>query len=421
MCLVKQIKDAGRSPCWLQGQARGRRDAQCQAHHPGARWLGIGHLIATEESEIDFEAEGLLVGVEGKARDARLQLLQTLADDGVSLDELRSAVEESRLALLPAERALTGKVKYSLDEIVELADVDLDFVRGQIQASGLPVPEPGEVAGTEEDLEMAKRGKQFRDAGLPEDGIREIARVIGMSMARIAEASQSLIGDAFLEPGDTEYDVAMRYAAGARAMTPMLGRTMEYLFARHLRETIRNAVMLDAELESGHLRGSTPITVAFADLVGFTSLGEQVEVGELGNVSGRLLELASSAAESPVRLVKMIGDAAMLVSREPEPLLEATLGLVEAVEEDEALPSLRAGVAQGEAIGRAGDWYGRPVNLASRITGFARAGSVVADGAVKDCFGEDDGPFTFSFAGKRRFKGIRGEIAVFRAKRVSNG
>jgi adenylate cyclase len=377
--------------------------------------------VPAGEPEIDFEAEGLLGGLKGKARDARLELLQTLAGDGASLEELRDAVAESRLALLPVERALTGEIKYSLEEIAELADVDLDYIRRQVQASGLPLPEPGEIALSDEDLEMAKRGKMFRDAGLPDEGIREVARVIGMSMARIAEASQALIGENFLEPGDTEYDVAMRYTAGATAMTPMLGRTMEYLFARHLRESIRTVVMLDAELESGHLRGSTPIAVAFADLVGFTSLGEQVEVGELGDVSGRLHELATSIAESPVRLVKMIGDAAMLVSREPEALLEATLGLVEAVEEDEGLPSLRAGVAHGEAIGRAGDWYGRPVNLASRLTGFARAGSVVADGNLKAAFGEDDGQFAFSFAGKRRFKGIKGEIAVFRAKRVSNG
>jgi adenylate cyclase len=377
--------------------------------------------MTKDEPEIDFEAEGLLDGVEGEARQARLDLLQTLADDGTSLDELRAAVAESRLALLPAERALTGKPKYSLEQITELADVDIDFFRLQVQASGLPLPEPGEVVLGDEDLEMVMRMKLFRDSGLPEEGLREVARVIGMSMARIAEACSSLIGETFLEPGDTERDVALRYAAGAKAMTPVLGQTMEYLFAQHLRESIRNVVMLEAELESGHLRGSTPVTVAFADLVGFTSLGEQVEVGELGDVSGRLLELATSLAQSPVRLVKMIGDAAMLVSREPEALLEATLGLVEAVEDDGGLPSLRAGVAQGEAIGRAGDWYGRPVNLASRLTGFARAGSVVADGNVKAAFGEDNGPFAFSFAGKRRFKGIKGEIAVFRAKRVSNG
>jgi adenylate cyclase len=95
--------------------------------------------------------------------------------------------------------------------------------------------------------------------------------------------------------------------------------------------------------------------------------------------------------------------------------------LVESVEEDEGLPSLRAGVATGDAIGRAGDWYGRPVNLASRITGFARAGSVVVDSGTREALDGDGGPFAFSFAGKRRFKGIRGEVSVFRARRGESG
>jgi adenylate cyclase len=83
------------------------------------------------------------------------------------------------------------------------------------------------------------------------------------------------------------------------------------------------------------------------------------------------------------------------------------------------MPSLRAGIARGEALGRAGDWYGRPVNLASRLTGFARPGSVVADEALKETFDDDDeqGPFAFSFAGKRQLKGIKGEVAVFRVRR----
>ena len=59
-------------------------------------------------AEIDFESEGLLEGVEGRAREARLKLLRELADEGVPLDELRVAVEEHRLALLPVERILSG-------------------------------------------------------------------------------------------------------------------------------------------------------------------------------------------------------------------------------------------------------------------------------------------------------------------------
>ena len=80
------------------------------------------------------------------------------------------------------------------------------------------------------------------------------------------------------------------------------------------------------------------------------------------------------------------------------------------------MPSLRAGAALGEALGRGGDWYGRPVNLAARITGFARPDSVVVDDQLKAAL-EDDPRFEFSFAGKHHFKGIRGEIPVHRARR----
>ena len=381
--------------------------------------------MSTGETEIDFEAEGLLEGLKGKARDARLELLRSLAADGVSVEELRAAIAQDRLVLMPVERVLAGELKYTIEEVADAAGIDIDVLTRQMQASGLPIPEPGEVALGDGDVEMATRIQMFRDAGLPEEGIREIARVIGMSMARLAETNQQVIGEAFLEPGDTERDAALRWETAARVMTPLLGRTMEFLFARHLRESIRQAVISEAVLESGRLPGSSEVTVAFADLVGFTRLGEGLEAGEIGELSGRLTELATAIARPPVRLVKMIGDAAMLVSAEAEPLLEATLELVEAVEANEKMPSLRAGVARGEALGRAGDWYGRPVNLASRLTGFARPGTVVVDEALRETLDGDDGqaPFAFSFAGKHHFKGIKGEAAVFRAKRkdVSNG
>jgi adenylate cyclase len=167
--------------------------------------------------------------------------------------------------------------------------------------------------------------------------------------------------------------------------------------------------------------GSDEVTVAFADLVGFTRLGESLEIEQIGDLTGKLFELASDAARPPVRLVKMIGDAAMFASLESEPLLEAVVGLVESAGTEE-IPPLRAGLARGQALGRSGDWYGRPVNLAARITNFARPDSVVADQAVKESIAETNGrPFDFSFAGKRRFKGIEGEVPVHRVRRTEDG
>jgi adenylate cyclase len=371
------------------------------------------------EPEIDFEGEGLLDGLQGDAREARCDLLEQLADDGVTLEEMKQAVAEDRLALLPVERALAGEYRYTPEEVAEKSGIPLEFLQRELRSLGLPMPPPGEVALTEEDLEAATRAKAFIDAGLPEDGIMEVARVIGMSMARLAEATQTLIGEVYMEAGDTERDLGLRYAEMAKLMTPVLGHTMQYVYARHLRESVKTAAISAVDLASGTAAGSTNVTVAFADLVGFTRLGEHLEVSEIGDLSGRLTEIATSIVESPVRLVKMIGDAAMIVAPEPAPVVEAALRLVEAVEADDNLPSLRAGVAGGEGIARAGDWYGRPVNLASRITNFAKEDSVVANEQVRDALAGEDG-YSFSFAGKRHFKGIKGEIAVHRVRRAEN-
>jgi adenylate cyclase len=118
-----------------------------------------------------------------------------------------------------------------------------------------------------------------------------------------------------------------------------------------------------------------------------------------------------------VRLVKMIGDAAMLVSSEPRPLLEALLDLVDKVEaEGEEFPPLRAGVASGEALSRGGDWFGAPVNLASRITDKARPGSIVVTEEFRHELG-DDGYSWSRLPGKRKLKGISDDLVLFRVRR----
>ena len=366
---------------------------------------------------IDFEAEGLLDGLTGKAREARLALLVELSESGFPLEELKRAVEENRLVLLPVERVFgAGEERYTAAEVAEEAGIDQDFLVRLLQALGAPIPSEDKAAYTEKDLEAAKRAKLFMDAGLPEEGVLETSRIIGISMASLADANRDMVGEVFTEPGIDERQLAMRYAAAAETMPPLLGETLLHAYRIHLREAIRQAVITEAELAEGRLAGSDDVTIAFADLVGFTSLGESLEIEQIGQLTGRLFELASEAARPPVRLVKMIGDAAMFASREPVPLMDAVVRLVDAAGTEE-MPSLKAGVATGPALGRGGDWYGRPVNLAARITSVARPDSVLADQSVKDLLESANGDrFRFSFAGRRRFKGISEETAVHRVR-----
>src|SRR3954453_13179262 len=88
----------------------------------------------------DFEAEGLLGGLTGKAREARLALLSDLADDGVPLEELKKAVEENRLVLLPVERVFgAGGERYTAADIAEGAAQDGDFLMRFLSARGADV------------------------------------------------------------------------------------------------------------------------------------------------------------------------------------------------------------------------------------------------------------------------------------------
>lgn len=232
------------------------------------------------EARPDFEAEGLLEGVEGRAREARLRLLNRLFDGGIGLEELREAVAHNRLVILPAEQALGSDARFSARQLSERAGVPLDFFLAVRRAQGLALSDA--------------------------DVLRQ-----------------------------------------------------------HTRERLRHQAVSQAMLEAGELPGTREMAVAFADMVAFTRLGEELAPEEVGGIAGRLGELASECVRPPVRLVKMIGDAAMLVAPDAQALLGSTLELVAAGRRDGGPPAplrgrrLRSG---------ARSWYGRPVNVAESPT-----------------------------------------------------
>jgi adenylate cyclase len=136
---------------------------------------------------------------------------------------------------------------------------------------------------------------------------------------------------------------------------------------------------------------------------------------ELEQLASRLSDLAHDVVAPPVRFIKTIGDAVMIVSTDPVALLRTALALLTAAEKYDDFPQLRVGIASGLAVSRAGDWFGSPVNIASRVTGLARPGTVLGSESVRDATASADG-FDWSFAGARRLKGVKGEVKLFRAR-----
>jgi adenylate cyclase len=367
---------------------------------------------------MDWDAEGLCEGLEDeRAQAARRRLLDELHEQGMSVDELRRVVAEDKLVLAPVARALSSQSRYTAREIAERAGVDLAFLAASRRALGLPVPGDDERVYGETDLEAAELGAQNRNVGFADDDALEVARVLGQGMARYAEATRALVARTFLEPGLDEYELAHRYRAVAEQLMPLAGPWLEHIFALHLQQVLRSDAITQEQRRSGKLDNTQEAVIAFADLVGFTELGEQLPVEELGSVAGRLSRLAGEALEPQVKLVKLIGDAVMLVSADPEPMLESTLKLIELAGEDVNFPPLRAGVACGQAVHRWGDWFGTPVNLASRLTARARPSTVLVAPEIKDQV--TDG-FEFSDAGRKKLKGFSHPVHAYRVKRTSD-
>jgi adenylate cyclase len=241
--------------------------------------------------------------------------------------------------------------------------------------------------------------------------------VLAEGLSRAAEVMRYTALSAIMRPGATELEIAKASKALVGQLAPELGPMIQNMLFMQLRHMMETEAVNAAERAAGKpLPGARQITVAFADLVGFTRLGEVVSAEELGHLANRLAHLARDMTIPPVRFIKTIGDAVMFVCPEPQPMLDMLLKLVEAVDTDNDFPRLRAGGASGMAVSRAGDWFGSPVNVASRITDVARPGTVLVADSVWDAVGAA-GMFQGSFAGARRLKGIKNEVRLFRIRR----
>jgi class 3 adenylate cyclase len=117
----------------------------------------------------------------------------------------------------------------------------------------------------------------------------------------------------------------------------------------------------------------------FIDLCGFTdfieSRGDEAGVAELQYLRASVREVAPLFG---VRVDKWLGDGAMLVGVDNQPLVAAVVAVQERHRGHGELP-VRAGVASGEVLLLEGDDYtGRAVNLAARLCDMAAQGEILA-------------------------------------------
>jgi adenylate cyclase len=341
---------------------------------------------------------------------SRDQLLARLRTAGTDEEVIARAVQAGCLPTLAVEVALGDGAAHTLSAVADATGLSSSLVRELMQAFGRPDVAEAECAFTDEDVELARIVGQMLDAGLPERELIEVARVIGLAMSQSADAVRRLVADAFLQAGDSEDELGVRYVGAADALTPLMPNLFSLSFRAHLRDGISGELLTEAERRSGRLADTEEVAVAFADLVGYTDLGGRIGARELGSLAGQLASLGVAVARPPVRLVKTIGDAAMFVCPDPAALVGALIELRDRVRgADPRLPELRVGAALGPATARAGDWFGPAVNVASRVADLASPGQLLASDELVTSVGTAG----WKKRRKRNLKGLDGRLRVY--------
>jgi adenylate cyclase len=187
---------------------------------------------------------------------------------------------------------------------------------------------------------------------------------------------------------------------------------LEQVWRRHLQSGARRRFLRGSEDDR--------LVVGFADLVGFTSLAQQVSDQELAAVVDEFSRLANDVVVAGGgRIVKMIGDEVMFVVEDPVAAAEIALGLADASRDAAGLSDVRVGMACGPVLEREGDAYGATVNLASRVTAIAYPGTVLISQELCEAL-TDVGEYSFRTMRPRNLKDI-GRVTLSVLRREGEG
>jgi adenylate cyclase len=125
-------------------------------------------------------------------------------------------------------------------------------------------------------------------------------------------------------------------------------------------------------------------TFVFADLVGYTSLTEQVGDDAAANLAREFRRtMCLVSREHGAHQIKSMGDGVMIVAKDPAAAVELAARSVEEIGTRPDLLPVRVGVHTGPAARRGCDWYGSSVNLAARLSAAAQPNEALISAATR--------------------------------------
>ena len=262
---------------------------------------------------------------------------------------------------------------------------------------------------SDEDLEALRYVESVLESGFPLVAFLQLCRVYGQALSQIADAEVRLfhlyVHEPLMREGVPGLQMAEEMEGLARDLLPLASPLMDYIHRRFLQHFVAQDVVghMEDELEDGDIEsGRIRVAIAFADLAGYTRFTEEEGEEEALSSVERFVEGVSNTLPDDARVVKTIGDEVMVVGNDIQAMVDWAVGFASLFEER---PEPRIGVHWGTTLYRDGDYFGREINLASRVVKRARGGEVlVTDSVVAAVRGSSH--LSFDAIGQVKLKGF---------------
>jgi adenylate cyclase len=356
----------------------------------------------------------------------RARWLQSLERAGVPLEGVAAAVRNGSLSFsfldVPAYDRFAGLSGTTFQQLSAQSGIPLELLLVVREAVGFAEPRPQDSV-REDELSVVPLLQLQLAKGFRPTVIERWLRVYGDSLRRIAETEaafwNSEVELALLASGMTESEMLAAQADLGSEMSPLIEQVLLAIYHGQ-QEHAWNEVFVEhveGALEAAglHSRLDRPPAMCFLDLTGYTRLTEELGDAAAAELAARLAGLVRQCSvEHGGTPVKWLGDGVMFYFREPAAAVLAALEMVEVVGRH-GLPPAHVGIHAGPVIFQDGDYFGRTVNLASRIAEYARPGEVLVSQEVVDA--TDAAGVSFVEIGPVELKGVPETLRLHIARR----
>ena len=244
-----------------------------------------------------------------RAAAAHARIVARLREQGHSLEEIKEAGEDGRLAfgyvdeLFPRRRGDVRRSSRPRDE----TGLEPALIERIWRGDGLPAWMLDRL--DEEDLEALRYMAAVLAAGFPLVAFLQVMHVYGQSLRQIADAEARLfriyVHEPLIRDGVPATQMAEEMGELIGELLPLTTPLMVYLHRNFLRHFVEQDVIAnmesDARATSGEALGELRVAIVFADLVGFVRFTEEEGEQEALDLVESFVELGRGLAARAAR------------------------------------------------------------------------------------------------------------------------